>query len=334
MAWQTPKTDWGAADVPLPDDFNRIEGNVQELQDTKETPAGAQAKANAALNSAKQYTDQEVAEVSQALDAHKAESATTSAKGHVQLSDSVTSTSTTLAATANAVKKAYDRANEAFQSASDGKNLIATAITGKGIPASGSDTFSQLANKIKQIEVGDYKVGDILNLSKYLIAPEIWKFTGHTSYVEAVAVDNNGNVYSGGRDDTVRKISSSGNEIWKFTGHTDYVYAVAVDNNGNVYSGSDDKTVRKISSSGNEIWKFTGHTSYVNAVAVDNNGNVYSGSSDKTVRKISSSGNEVWSFTGHTNWVQSVAVDNNGYVYSGGYDDTVRKILDGIKIIA
>ena len=70
MTWQTPKTDWQAADVVSKDDFNRIEGNIQELQNTKETPAGAQAKANTALNSAKQYTDQEVAEVSQALDAH------------------------------------------------------------------------------------------------------------------------------------------------------------------------------------------------------------------------------------------------------------------------
>jgi hypothetical protein len=38
-----------------------------------ETPAGAQEKANAALNSAKQYTDQEVGEVAQALAAHKAD---------------------------------------------------------------------------------------------------------------------------------------------------------------------------------------------------------------------------------------------------------------------
>ncbi len=38
---------------------------------TKETPQGAQEKADAALNSAKQYTDQEVAEVSQALAAHQ-----------------------------------------------------------------------------------------------------------------------------------------------------------------------------------------------------------------------------------------------------------------------
>ena len=46
MAWQTPKTNWQAADVVSKDDFNRIEGNVQELQNTKETPAGAQAKVN------------------------------------------------------------------------------------------------------------------------------------------------------------------------------------------------------------------------------------------------------------------------------------------------
>lgn len=34
MAWQTPKTNWQAADVVSKDDFNRIEGNIQHLQDT------------------------------------------------------------------------------------------------------------------------------------------------------------------------------------------------------------------------------------------------------------------------------------------------------------
>ena len=49
-SWQTPKTNWGqpGQTVPIADDFNRIEGNIQHLQDTKETPAGAQAKAEAA----------------------------------------------------------------------------------------------------------------------------------------------------------------------------------------------------------------------------------------------------------------------------------------------
>ena len=39
-------------------------------------------------------------------------------------------------------------------SVSDGKNQIATAITGRGVPASGSDTFTQLATKISQIPAG------------------------------------------------------------------------------------------------------------------------------------------------------------------------------------
>ncbi len=46
MAWQTPKMNWTAGNVPVAGDFNRIEGNIQELQNTKETPAGAQAKVN------------------------------------------------------------------------------------------------------------------------------------------------------------------------------------------------------------------------------------------------------------------------------------------------
>ncbi len=31
MAWQNPKKDWKAVDVPNPNDFNRIEGNIDEL---------------------------------------------------------------------------------------------------------------------------------------------------------------------------------------------------------------------------------------------------------------------------------------------------------------
>lgn len=41
--------------------------------------------------------------------------------------------------------------SELFQYASNGKGLIATAVTGKGVDASSSDTFAQLATKIQQI---------------------------------------------------------------------------------------------------------------------------------------------------------------------------------------
>jgi hypothetical protein len=73
MAWQTPKTNWQAADVVIKDDFNRIEGNIQHLQDTKETPAGAQAKAEAAAGV-----------VQAELDAHKSDYATINNLGHIK----------------------------------------------------------------------------------------------------------------------------------------------------------------------------------------------------------------------------------------------------------
>jgi hypothetical protein len=44
--------------------------------------------------------------------------------------------------------------NGLFISVSDGKNAVATAITGKGVPASGGDTFTQLASKVGSINTG------------------------------------------------------------------------------------------------------------------------------------------------------------------------------------
>ncbi|OZV11067.1 hypothetical protein CIW83_16925 [Tissierella sp. P1] len=67
------------------------------------------------------------------------------------------------------------KADQAFQSASDGKQQIATAITGKGVPASGSDTFPILANKIGQIETD--KTGDATAIASDIL-------TGRTAYVK------------------------------------------------------------------------------------------------------------------------------------------------------
>lgn len=68
------------------------------------------------------------------------------------LNDSIDSTSITEAATANAVRKAYEKAEAAFQSASNGKNLIASAITGMGVEASSNEDFNSLSTKISKIK--------------------------------------------------------------------------------------------------------------------------------------------------------------------------------------
>ena len=128
--------------------------------------------------------------------------------------------------------------------------------------------------KIENLEVVDVK--------EYAVA---WGFTGHINSVNSVAVDSDGNVYSGADDKNVIKISPTGEKIWEFTGHTGAVWSVAVDKDGNVYSGSYDKKVIKISPTGEKIWEFTGHTKTILSVAVDSDGNVYSGGEDKKVIK-------------------------------------------------
>lgn len=44
MAWQTPKTDWKAGDVPSAGDFNRIEGNIIELNNDKRNDRNSTTK--------------------------------------------------------------------------------------------------------------------------------------------------------------------------------------------------------------------------------------------------------------------------------------------------
>lgn len=41
--WQNPKTNWGSPDVPLPPDFNRIEGNINAIETGARTLDPAQA---------------------------------------------------------------------------------------------------------------------------------------------------------------------------------------------------------------------------------------------------------------------------------------------------
>lgn len=82
---------------------------------------------------------------------HLAEDATLLKKGHVQLNSSVTSASEALAATPKAVKTAMERANEAFMSASNGKKLIANAITGMGVSTDSTAAFNIMADNIKNI---------------------------------------------------------------------------------------------------------------------------------------------------------------------------------------
>ncbi|WP_051289781.1 phage tail protein [Paenibacillus massiliensis] len=121
-----------------------------------ETVSGSAAKLadhanNADLHITKQYVETYAATKVHTHSPSDLPSATTQARGIVQLNNSTSSTATDQAATPSAVKAAYDRANEAFTQVSDGKNLLAAAIRDKNQPAQGSDPFVTLAAAIRAI---------------------------------------------------------------------------------------------------------------------------------------------------------------------------------------
>ncbi len=94
---------------------------------------------------------EQLKEIANKVDNIKIADGTTTQKGIVQLNNTTNSTSITQAATANAVKLAMDRANEAFISASNGKTYIA----GKVGNVTGSNTFTQIGDRV-QIDKNDF----------------------------------------------------------------------------------------------------------------------------------------------------------------------------------
>lgn len=130
------------------ENVSRIEQEIgeEELQTESGTIKGAINEVNIQLN-----------DLTKKVDNIKVPDGTTAEKGIVQLENSVSSTATDKAATPNSVKSAYDlastangnaelalsRANEAFQSASNGK----TAIAGVLGYVSGGNTHQELANE-------------------------------------------------------------------------------------------------------------------------------------------------------------------------------------------
>jgi hypothetical protein len=107
-------------------------------------------------------------------------SGTTSNLGAVQLSDSTSSTSTTLAATANAVKTTYDLANAAIP-----KSTVTTA----------GDVIYR--NATVPVRLGIGTAGQVLQVNSGATAPE-WATpsSGTPSFVGAIAYNNSAQTYT------------------------------------------------------------------------------------------------------------------------------------------
>ncbi|WP_338842060.1 tail fiber protein [Paenibacillus glucanolyticus] len=84
--------------------------------------------------------------------------------GITQLSNAINSTSDALAATPSAVKKAYDRADQAFTAGNERKAEVVAALVAIGVSASTSETWEQLIPKIAAVirATGNATVSDVI----------------------------------------------------------------------------------------------------------------------------------------------------------------------------
>ncbi|MEK5376550.1 phage tail protein [Paenibacillus sp. FSL P2-0173] len=128
--------------------------------------AAKQAAWNATEGNAKKYTEQYAAPKAHTHPASDLPSASTQARGIVQINTSVSSTATDQAAAPIAVKTANDRANEAYNLAQqsltqavDFKNKIVGAINGKFGGASPDMSSDQIASVITNLPVKRWAKG-------------------------------------------------------------------------------------------------------------------------------------------------------------------------------
>ena len=239
------------------DNVKHITTTERNTWNAKETPSGAQTKANAAANT-----------VQQDLNNHKAESATIKHKAkEIGLQD------TNNNFTAVDVEGAM---SELFTNVSDGKTLIAGAITDKGVPTQPSDAFNTMANNIMSLamlEMVEALSGESPNYG--------W-------IIYALTADNDYIYCGGGTTKTVWKIRKSDmTKVAESPSYGDNIYALTADNDYIYCGGYTTQTVWKIRKS--DMTKVSESPSYGGTIYVltaDNDYIYCGGSTTQTVWKI------------------------------------------------
>jgi WD40 repeat protein len=152
--------------------------------------------------------------------------------------------------------------------------------------------------------------------------------SGHTGTVRAVVIGDDGRIYSGADDHTVRMWSANtGSHLRTLIGHTHNVLSLAV-TRGTLFSGSYDRTIRVWSSlDGSLLQTLRGHTCAVRAVIAKTDGALISGSLQdiRMWAATDSDGSFVFVRTIDVpNAVNGLALGFTGNLYSVDLDGVVR----------
>jgi WD40 repeat protein len=156
--------------------------------------------------------------------------------------------------------------------------------------------------------------------------------TGHSSYVNTLAISPDGQtLVSGSADKTIKVWNlSTGQEILTLKSHLNPINTLVLSPDGQtLVSGSADKTIKIWNlSTGQEVRTLQGHSNPVNSLIISSDWQtLVSGSADKTIKVWNlSTGQEIRTLTGNFSYVNTLAISPDGQTLASGSADKIIKI--------
>ena len=306
--WNTPKTNWAAGDIPMVDDFNRIEGNIDFLKQDIETKKGAIVNAINDMNQSAQVTDT-----------------------HAQLASKIRDISKDATAAVGDVEK-----GKTFYAGGQKRTgtLELTGNAGTGDVLSGK-TFYNTALKTK-------RTGTMPNRGAVVITPNTSNQTIQAGYhngqgyvkgdANLVAANIKNGVSIFGVVGSMPKYKEINDVLVKCDESADYgSYIRALASDGTyLYAGGDT----------NKVWKINPST--MSKVAeINYGGDIYALASDGTYLYAGGAKNKVWKINPSTmskvaeidygDYIRALAFDGT-YLYAGGDTNKVWKVTGTVYI--
>lgn len=161
---------------------------------------------------------------------------------------------------------------------------------------------------------------------------KIRTFKGHSDWIYAVTISQDGQtLVSGSKDNTIKVWNlHTGEKIRTLTGHKSYVHSVAVSpDNQILVSGGYDSLIKVWNlNTGEEIRTIRGHLGEVLFVAIHPDGQSFlSGGTDDTIKIWNlNTGEKIFNLTGHSADVNALAISPNGNLMVSASDDKTIKL--------
>ncbi|MFX1255693.1 MAG: PQQ-binding-like beta-propeller repeat protein [Promethearchaeota archaeon] len=151
-----------------------------------------------------------------------------------------------------------------------------------------------------------------------------WSFTGGDRFLSSPAIDTNGTIYLGCRDNKLYAIYANGTSYWNYTTGDDIAYSSpAIDRNGTIYIGSLDNHTYAIFPNGTLKWSVDVGYNVLSSPAIDANGTIYIVAREEYKNShlwaIHSNGTKKWSInlSDSYGFNPNVAISEDGTIYFG-----------------